>query len=382
MPQLPATADQLWAREISFVSIDTDLIQAAGYKFSSGALNQLPRQLPKSMNLQLSAVVVEEVVTHRMRPVEEAVEKLEAAKATLDRLVGLEPKQTLETAADILSRAQTKFREEIRDYALQCRGNVIPIAGENAASDLFESYFENSPPFEARGDKKHEFPDAMSLWLLEEFAKSNKTKGLVASKDKGWKLYAAKSENLYYVESIDALTELFVATDGIAKAIQQQILEAVRDETSPLREKLRDELDAHLEESDWDASDVYSGNVHWVQAYAGEPELLATSIVGEPKIWSVDEEPTSWIVELSMTLSVNVNVNVEFFIWDSIDREEISMGSQAYDRKQTIEIEVFLTCDGVSPNTSANDWTISMDIANESYLVDAFEAELDYGGDE
>jgi len=64
MPKGLPTAAQLWQGEVSCFSIDTDLIQAAGYNFDEGALHQLPKQLPASMRLQLTEVVVEEIVRH------------------------------------------------------------------------------------------------------------------------------------------------------------------------------------------------------------------------------------------------------------------------------------------------------------------------------
>ena len=51
-----AAASSLANGEITFFSIDPDLIQGAGYQFDAGALNQLPNQLPRFMGLQITEV--------------------------------------------------------------------------------------------------------------------------------------------------------------------------------------------------------------------------------------------------------------------------------------------------------------------------------------
>ncbi|MBP9893424.1 MAG: hypothetical protein KBG84_16085, partial [Planctomycetes bacterium] len=79
MPKGTPTPEELVNDEVTFFSLDTDVIQAAGYNFEKGALNQLPRQLPRSMKLQLTEVVLKEVVGHRLEPVKEAADKFRKA---------------------------------------------------------------------------------------------------------------------------------------------------------------------------------------------------------------------------------------------------------------------------------------------------------------
>ncbi len=83
MPKNLPTPAQLWEGDVTFFSIDTDLIQGAGYDFESGALNQIPKQLPATMHLQLAEVVVNEIVRHLMEPVNESINALKSASAKL-----------------------------------------------------------------------------------------------------------------------------------------------------------------------------------------------------------------------------------------------------------------------------------------------------------
>jgi hypothetical protein len=43
--------------------------------------------------------------------------------------------------------------------------------------------------------------------------------------------------------------------------------------------------------------------------------------------WLVEHDPTICIIEVRATVQVSVDVNVEFFIYDTIDHEELNFGS-------------------------------------------------------
>lgn len=139
MPQGKPTAEQLWNEDISFFSIDTDLIQAAGYNFDKGALHQLPNQLPAWMKLFITEVVAQEIIRHRMQPVTEAAEKLRSASDDLKRLAKTPLEHVDQSVADLqVSEAATAyFRQQVEAYADRCGGGVLPIEGETLVADLF-----------------------------------------------------------------------------------------------------------------------------------------------------------------------------------------------------------------------------------------------------
>jgi hypothetical protein len=61
----------------------------------------------------------------------------------------------------------------VSDYAVRCRGGVLPISGAELTANIFDLYFKDAAPLGKRQDKKSEFPDVTSLLLLERFAKEN-----------------------------------------------------------------------------------------------------------------------------------------------------------------------------------------------------------------
>lgn len=72
-------------------------------------------------------------------------------------------------------------------------------------------------------------------------------------------------------------------------------------------------------------------------------------------------------------------MSVEFFAWDSIDKEALSLGAQEFTTEAEVDAEVFLTCTDVHLETESNDWDTHIEIADGSYSLEGFEVELDYG---
>lgn len=380
MPKNLPTAAEAW-EDVTFFSIDTNLIQAAGYNFTQGALHQLPKQLPESIGLQLPEIVVSEIVKHRMESVHRTHKQLQSASDELRRLTTIDVSGVRDSINQLnaVKTATQLFTQQVHDYAAQCRGAVLPTTGTDAVKDLFADYFAQQPPFGLSEKKKSEFPDAMCLWQLEQYARDNETIGIVASDDKGWKQYAAESERLYCAGSIDELTALFAATNEHAKAIRLKIAAASIDSASPLGISLADMLDQHVGNADWDVSEIYTGSSHRIEPEFSGATVVEFNIDEDISMWSVGDDLPTWVVALMASVKVSVDVSVEFFAWDSIDKEELSLGTQEFTTVEEIDVDIFLTCTGVRLETDPSDWVTEIEIADGRYSVKEFAVELDYG---
>ncbi|WP_333989337.1 PIN domain-containing protein [Pseudomonas sp. S3(2024)] len=379
MPKGNPTAAQLWQGDVSFFSLDTDLIQAAGYNFEGGALKQLPKQLPDTMSLQLSEVVAQEIVSHRMAGVTKAVDGFKSSSNELKRLASIsmdDIDQCFEKLT-VGANAWAYFYQQIKDYTSTCQGQILPIDGHLLAQRIFDLYFDTSPPFGTRKDKKTEFPDATSLLLLEDFAKDKKTMGLIASGDDGWSKFADASDYLYCVRSIDDLAALFSATDAYAKAIESKVIESVQSNESSLRDSLHDALVEHVSDSSWSATDVVSHTVSRVEAEVYDTKFKDYKIESA-EVWSISPDKKTWVIELNITAAVELSISAEFFAWDSIDREEVSLGVDVFPSESTIEIQVYFTCGGVEEDSQPEDWDIEIEIAKGHYECDPMDVEPDF----
>lgn len=379
MPAGIPTPQELVDGEVSFFSLDTDVIQAAGYNFGKGALNQLPRQLPTAMKLQLTEVVLQEIIGHKLVPVKEAAEKFQASTSSLTRLTGLDfgPADAHFNQQNVLSAAQQKFEADVKSYVTQCGGDVLPIADIDPEL-LFARYFAAEPPFGLKADKKSEFPDAAALLVLERHATDRNTKGILASGDAGWKAFADQSARLYCVTSLEDLAALFAATGAHAQAVREKIAAAVGDADSALRAQLTESLKEHVVNADWDSSELYNASRR-IEPEVSDVELTDYSVHDDSlNVWKVENEPGAWVVELTATVKVDVTVSVQFFIWDSIDREELAFGHDSFTFSQEVDVEAFLTCHSVKLEAAPESWEIEVEIGSGKYSLDAAEIEPDF----
>lgn len=184
---------------------------------------------------------------------------------------------------------------------------------------------------------------------------------------------------MYAVKSIDELAELFAATSEHANALKAKILAAVNDVGSPLRAQLTEALRRHIAEADWDANELYASTGR-IEAEVYDTELNDYTLAdGDINVWPVEGEPTTWVVELTAFVQAQVHVSVNFFIWDSIDREELSFGSDSFSSTEDVEVEAYLSCSEVQLDAEPDTWHIEVDIAKGSYSLDGFEVEQDFG---
>src|SRR5450830_1039412 len=135
MPIGIPTAAQLLGKEVTFFSLDTNIIQAAGYKFDSGQLNTLPLQRPPWINICLTEVVEREVAAHRMKSVSEAVRQLFSASKDLVRLAGLDMTAIDDAlkATKLEQSAEQTFEAQVKRFVSRLGGDVLPIDGASLA---------------------------------------------------------------------------------------------------------------------------------------------------------------------------------------------------------------------------------------------------------
>ncbi|BBP74201.1 hypothetical protein PHLH7_03050 [Pseudomonas sp. Ost2] len=376
MPNGMPTPEQLWNEEIRFFSIDTDIIQAAGYNFEAGALNQLHRQLPSSMELQLTEVVFNEVINHLMEPILKSIQELKSAAANLKRKTDL-PMDRVSNLFNELTPAESSrayFQKRVEDYTQICRGGILATEGDGILGELFRRYFAVDAPFGLKTTKKSEFPDAAALLVLEGYAVDNSTMGIVVSVDGGWQAFASQSEYLYCVKSLDELTTLFKATGEVPSQIQEAILIAIEDPLSPLRAQLNDALSEHIGSSEWQVGEIYTNTGSRVEGEVSDVKIDNQGIsIDGIAIWNDEEDPAKWLIEVTGSIRVDVDIYATVFFWDPIDRDEVEIAPDDISSAEDIEVTAFLTCSNVQAGSAPMDWNVEVEIADGEYTVDVGE---------
>lgn len=383
MPAGLPSAEALMGREaVSFFSIDTDVIQGHGYKFNEGALHALALQRPNWIQIRLTEVVQREVLAHRMEPVLKAVQELQSSIEKLQRLTDIDAERVKQVFAELnfVREAEARFRQEFEQFVARLNGSVLPLDGPALAREMFSRYFDVLPPFEARKDKKSEFPDAGALLVLEAYAAQHNTHGILISNDGGWQEYASQSERLYCVKSLDEFSALFESKGTNADVVKEKIVTTLSDPLSELSHLLMGEVENHVNGAFWTVDDVYSGYSLRVDAeVTGVSYRTHDFDPNSIRLWFVEHDPSMCTVELSVSVEVDLDVDLNFYQWDSIDHDEICVGSDSLERRVEIEVDVFLVCRGDLVGANVEDWIVSFEVSGGDYGVDVGEVNPDFG---
>jgi len=386
MPKgLPSAADLIAERAVTFFSVDTDIIQGLGYKFEEGALRALYLQRPNWMSVCLTEVVQKEVMDHRMEPVLSAAQELGSSLAKIQRLSKVDISEISEkiAIAPFEAEARERFKGEFNSFVARLTGKVLPLSGDHLAANMFSRYFNGEPPFETRKEKKFEFPDAAALLVLESYAEANNTRGILISKDGGWSNFAERSDRLYCVKSLDEFVSLFESKGDNADRVKVKIREGLNARGNNFFLEIESALSHDVENANWRVDDVYTGFALRVEAYvAGIGYTDCDLDADDIKVWFVEHDPSLCTVELQVSVAVNLDIDIQFYQYDSIDHDEVNVASDEVSRDVTIDLDVYLTCKGELLQEDVDEWDIEVTISGGRYRVDVGEVNPDFGEDD
>lgn len=316
------------------LTIDSQTVFHSGFRFESGLLAQLQQFKDGQTRFVLSRVVVRELLKHLTIKTEEAHQALLSSlkKAKEYGLAAEEPELG---GIDPTTTARARLEAFIAET-----GATIVDYDAVAITEIMDRYFKATPPFASSGKKKNEFPDAVALLSLEAWAAANDKQILAATNDADWAAFAKASQHIDVVDDLaDALAMLQSGIDEADKIISD-LLQEIDREGSALRgefERLLDQATPgyvayaeaesyhHVEPDQVDL--VYKGF-----RFNGEPGDRAFEVVQARKDYLV--------AQVEITVLVRAEGTFTFSIWDSIDKEYVSLGaSQAH---TDAELEAFV----------------------------------------
>lgn len=373
MPEGLPGADKLMENYNVFFSIDTNIIQALGYKFDSGALSKLPLQRPNWMLLYMAEVVQKEIKSHRMDAVEEDANRFSAALERMQKSSGFDfssLKKSYEKE-DVKIFSDAIFDKQLDDFIHSLGGKILKTDGADLAKDMFNLYFNNLPPFEVRKDKKNEFPDAAALLVLEGFAKQEKICGVLISGDAGWANFANTSEHLYCVKSLEEFTSLFASDGKKAEEIKHKITSSLSDRESSFSSDLLKELSDYVSQADWVVDEIYGNGPGQLAAEVVDAILLKDKVefLGF-KVWLVEHDPSMCVVEISLSALVGLNLSVLSYAGGSILKDLSFTSSFEYSMDVNFETNIFATFYGDILNDEFSLWEYDLVWGGGSYSVD------------
>ena len=187
--------------DFDVVTLDTSIFEANGLDLKNGVLNAIKTFTKNKIAVVLVDIIEQEVLHH-------LIDKTQGIqKSAYGKLNELKKHHLLSSSeADNLIRTLkqknipniVKYRWDI--YKKLHKIDII-TSKDISVSKLIEDYFAKKPPFSEK--KKAEFPDAIALNTLKNWAETHNKKILCFSQDPDWKSYIETVENLKYSDDIN-----------------------------------------------------------------------------------------------------------------------------------------------------------------------------------
>ncbi len=316
------------------ISVDTCIYQQHGFRLESGQLRHLEQFSDTPGVVVMSDVVQHEVLAHM---VAEAVKAKSKLKGALNDVRDHWPTAAgAPTPSDILGTETAEVLTAVRLDAFLCRcgGEVINASGRVDIADLMKRYFQPSLPFERSGDKKHEFPDAVALMALENWAEEHNKPILLVSNDRGWQAFAEVSNRLSCVADLDEALELFQKRDATRTQLVDHVtalLEAEAESWDGLRE-----LASLLNSTMWveDASAMFDYELD-LQVDVTEVKFVDDAAVGSLRAIDYSNGALTVIGKFEATVSVEATFD---FVMDSVN-----LGGCVVSENKTVYFEALIT---------------------------------------
>ncbi len=365
-------------------TIDTNKAIQGGLNLEGGLLAQLTQFKEGQIDLILSEIVVREIHKHLLDQVRKAKDSMSsaAAKVRSTQLVEGDAAAQLKALVDAISDPKKVAGARLTRYIEATGAETIPV-GLAPMDAVVGSYFSSSPPFEPSGSKKVEFPDAIALLSIEEWAKKKGKKVLAVSEDGGWRAFGEKSDHIDvepdFAKALEIVQEHADATE---KAVAEWLaaLEEGKLEDAPaeVEERLRQSL------SEWQFYGEGSGAYH-LELDTVELSLSAYALgkfEDAYDITIVRIGSSQIVARIGVTFNATARAEFSLGAWDSIDKEYVGMGSQSAERELEFDGAFLLTLTGELAQGIQALEVEDIEVVDAIGAVDFGEVEMDYYDDE
>lgn len=343
------------------ITVDTSVFDSNGLKLESGILSQLKQFKNSEVKFILSDIVAKEIKAHLFDVTQKAYKSLESSiRKSKDHLVSksydfTQIEYLLKKNKDTKSIAEERFNEFI-----QATGCEIIDSNENVTlSELTNKYFENEAPFAVSGKKKNEFPDAIALLAIQNWSLKNGFKTIAISEDNDWASFCNSSEVIDCNEKLTDGLALFHIDANSAETFVDEADERTHRFISRLRSGIinnsirdfNDGVEKAIEEGinyydvDADASsdlrfEIESASLSfsYFKYVPNEDGIIDFKVIDASKDYLV----------ISTTVEINFDVDAEvsFSTYDSIDREDIYLGSSTVSKSDSCITEILISLSG------------------------------------
>jgi PIN domain len=332
------------------VTLDTNIFDQKHLNLERGILAQFEQFAEGSAKLILSEIVSGEVLRHLKSDADFAKQQLETAirQSGLARLFDGETLASLKTlTAGALDTSEAAHRSII-NWARRTGCDIVPASGANIER-LLRMYFSTEAPFEE--SKKHEFPDAIALITLEDWAKTNGKKLLAITRDEGWISFCEKSEWIDTEKDVSNALQRFQAHTASARGLVASLLSSI---AAGARQDFKNALDQRLakEIAEIDLEIDADSDFYWSAGFWDIRLSHIHLLTSNDSFKIIQTQKDGFVAQMTVALTARVDVEFNYFADESHDHK---IGAKSESMETEFDAGVLVSIQG----DAANDCTLA-----------------------
>lgn len=318
------------------LTLDTNILEDKQYWFDGGLLKQLTQFANSPIRIVFSDVVHNEAKKHLASKITTANREIKKAIRSATNRLKL-PQEQIESAKSALNindSDEELAEKQLQQYYEDVQAEIIESKEHLDKKTLMQMYFATTPPFELKKDKKNEFPDAIALISLENWADDNSIKILVISKDKGWVNFAEKSEWLTVISDLGEAIQMVHPEQQVKTILKAFNSKGLFEEGSPLYDSIEEEIKNNVEGASVDDISVEASSQYCYEYEDLEANYIShdfhTDEAGQIKVAVLSIESEKITLMVRADIKCEVGANFDFSVWDSVDKEYIGLSIGEY----------------------------------------------------
>lgn len=364
-------------KEYDAILVDTSIFDGNGLRLESGLLGKLKQFAASSIEFVVPDVIENEILTHLDKKIRVSRNALEKAindagdHVFFDGSVLNDAKNLIVGSEEIEGLASSRlnaFLTSTGALLLECDDYI-------SVGDLLKKYFANEAPFSETGKKKNEFPDAVILMAVEEWAEQEGKTVLAVAKDKDWERYCENSVNIDYIEDFSkGLSYFNTATAPYALLGNLKIAldnSAASTFITNIEKGLESALSGLTPDQEADSQFYWEpeGSNGWFSSFTFMGNDF--TVIDTDEDWVVIEAWAQIVVEAEGAFSLAAH--------DSTDGDYVNLGSVTVAAEAEFQSEILITISG-ELNGDVNALEIDgVEIVDPISSIDFGELEIDYG---
>jgi hypothetical protein len=337
------TTDEL---EYGAITIDTSIFDKFGLRLEVGLFEKLQQFKHGKVNLIFSDIILGEVKSHLIDEIKKSKHIVTSAtKASFEHL-NFNHSEVEKAKALLLGGGSSEeiAEQRISTFLKNCSSTVINSKDYVDVERLIKSYFDPSPPFSDKKGKKHEFPDAIALISIENWAKINGKKVLSVADDGDWDLFCEHSEFIDIEKDLSKALNIFHSHLFSSAALNKLALTFSAGKDNDLIKSIESFLESKVENFDiWpeaSSPDYFESEVNEVSFQYFEPIYDKD---GSPVLRVIEVEDEHIVIDLLANIKIGISCSFSFSVKDPVDKDYIDVGSFDTYKEEDFQTNILLT---------------------------------------